>query len=199
MTTNFIKSVLAGIMIGIGGFAYLSIEDKYLGAFLFSLGLLTIISKQYNLYTGKIYQLQMSKKDLLNKSEILFGNFIGSFVLFGTFVRVNMSKSTDFLWNSKLENNILENFVLSIICGILMYLAVSLYAKERKPVYVIMPIMVFILSGCEHCIANMFYWSLSSNPASIDIFLYIVINILGNSIGSIGFYRLEQFSNKIKN
>lgn len=51
---NFIKSIYAGFMIGIGGIIYLSLDNPIIAAFLFSFGLLTIIIQQFNLFTGKI-------------------------------------------------------------------------------------------------------------------------------------------------
>jgi formate/nitrite transporter FocA (FNT family) len=47
------KSILAGIFIGIGCCLYLSIPDKLIGALCFSLGLLGIRIFQLNLFTGK--------------------------------------------------------------------------------------------------------------------------------------------------
>ena len=187
-----IKSVLAGFMIGMGGFVYLSVENKYIGAFLFALGLLTIISKGYNLYTGKIYDLSLNCHSIIEKVDMLVYNFIGSYFIAGGIVRV-IGIRTDELWLNKLDKGFFEVFFLSVICGVLMYLAVTLYRKEQNPLYVIMPIMVFILSGCEHCIANIFYWSLHTNPMiTLEIPLYILVNILGNSLGSIIFYQLDK-------
>ena len=48
-----LKAIMAGILIGIAGLVNLSISVPYLGAFLFSTGLLIICYQQYNLYTGK--------------------------------------------------------------------------------------------------------------------------------------------------
>ena len=179
-------------MIGMGGFVYLSVENKYIGAFLFALGLLTIISKGYNLYTGKIYDLSLNYHSIIEKVDMLVYNFIGSYFIAGGIVRV-IGIRTDELWLNKLDKGFFEVFFLSVICGVLMYLAVTLYRKEQNPLYVIMPIMVFILSGCEHCIANIFYWSLHTNPMiTLEIPLYILVNILGNSLGSIIFYQLDK-------
>ena len=50
----FIKGIYAGIMIGIGGIAYLAIPNKIVGSFIFSIGLLTVCMYGMNLYTGKI-------------------------------------------------------------------------------------------------------------------------------------------------
>ena len=48
------KSFLAGIMIAIGGTVFLSIENKVIGASLFSIGLFGVLIYNLNLYTGKI-------------------------------------------------------------------------------------------------------------------------------------------------
>ena len=49
-----IKGIYAGMMIGIGGIAFLSLENKIAGSFFFSLGLLCVCMYGMNLYTGKI-------------------------------------------------------------------------------------------------------------------------------------------------
>ena len=49
----FVDGVLSGLMIGTGGIVSLSCDNRYLGAFLFSLGLFCIVQFRYGLYTGK--------------------------------------------------------------------------------------------------------------------------------------------------
>lgn len=44
-TKEYIKAILAGMMIGLSGFVYLSVENKIVGSFLFSFGLITILSQ----------------------------------------------------------------------------------------------------------------------------------------------------------
>ena len=51
---NTKKSLLAGILIGLGVIINLQASNPTLGALLFSFGLLTIIEMQLFLYTGKI-------------------------------------------------------------------------------------------------------------------------------------------------
>ena len=46
--------VLSGLMLGIGGMVSLSSENRFLGAFLFSLGLFCIVQFKYGLFTGKV-------------------------------------------------------------------------------------------------------------------------------------------------
>ena len=186
-----IKALLAGAMIAFCSYGYLVIENKYLGAFLFSFGLLTIISKGYKLFTGKIHTLKFSSvSDWIDKLSMLFMNFTGaSFV--GVFFRFFTELRTDGLWEAKLSNSWFAVITLSFFCGVLMFLAVTLYAKEHNPLYVIMPIMLFILTGCEHCIANMFYLTLVSEINGEHL-VYLLINIIGNAVGSLVFFNLER-------
>lgn len=189
------RSFLGGVMIAFCGYGYFTIANKYLGAFLFSLGLLTILIKELSLFTGKIYRLNLSNSaNVKDKLSTLFCNWVGASAVGITF-RLNTRLRTDVLWASKISNSWPTVFILSFFCGVLMYLAVTLYNKEHNPLYVIMPIMMFILTGCEHCIANMFYICLL-DQIGLEHLLYIFINIIGNALGSIVFFKLETFQVK---
>ena len=48
------KSVVAGLMIGIGCTVFLNMDNSIVASFLFGLGLFTIINLELNLFTGKI-------------------------------------------------------------------------------------------------------------------------------------------------
>ena len=50
----FVPSILAGIAISLGGFCFLSVENKLVGSILFSVGLFLVCTRGYNLYTGKV-------------------------------------------------------------------------------------------------------------------------------------------------
>ena len=53
-----------------------------------------------------------------------------------------------------------------------------------KYLAVFLGVIVFILCGFEHCIANMYYFSVSSTW-SLNTLLYLLVMILGNSLGGI--------------
>ena len=76
-----IKSILAGIMIGIGGTIYLSLDNKIVGSILFAIGLFIIVVYSFNLYTSKIGYLinNFNKKYIRELIITLIGNFIGTF------------------------------------------------------------------------------------------------------------------------
>lgn len=177
-----IDSILAGILIAMGGAVYLSCENRVVGASLFSFGLLTIVCRQLSLYTGKIgYITKYGVQDIL---LTLAGNFIGTFLV-GVVLRATRSSITSqAMVLTKLEDSPLSIFILSIFCGALMYLAVDNYKKSRAWFFVALPVIIFILCGFEHCIANMFYFSLADSWLSWHTVYYQLIMVLGNAVGS---------------
>lgn len=184
--STMMLSIYAGLMIGIGGYAYLSVGNKIVGAFIFSFGLLTIVMQGFYLYTGKIGFVK-SKNDILNILIIIVGNSIGTYIVSFVYrvTHTNFTQVND-IWLNKTNKSIYEVLALSIMCGILMYLAIDNYNKNRNIMFIIMPVMVFILSGFEHSIANMFYY-FSSDYRNLESVIYLLINIIGNGIGAIVF------------
>ena len=188
----FIKGLYAGIMIGIGGVAYLAIPNKMVGSFIFSIGLLTVCMYSLNLYTGKIGYILVNKLSYVVELLIsLLGNFVGTFLV-GNLMRLtrytNLIETAKEIVNIKLNDSVLSILVLSIFCGIIMYIAVNNYKKESsdigKYIIILMGVMAFILCGFEHCVANMFYFSIAG-VWNLKVFLYLLVMVLGNSIGSI--------------
>ena len=189
-----IKGIYAGVMIGIAGSVYLSVSNHIVGSFLFALGLLTICMYGMNLYTGKIGYVLINKLDYLY--ELLFtliGNFIGTFMVGKLMLLTrfkNISKVALEIAKVKLNDNLLSIFILSFFCGVLMYIAVNNHKKISgeigKYIGIFLCVMVFILCGFEHSIANMFYFSVAS-LWSFKTLLYVLIMVLGNSCGSIFF------------
>ena len=188
-----IKSILAGIMIGIGGTIYLSLDNKIVGSILFAIGLFIIVVYSFNLYTGKIGYLinNFNKKYIRELIITLIGNFIGTlfvgFILKYTRIYTMISEKAKTLADIKLNDTLISILILSFFCGILMYLAVNTYKEVKdtgKYLAVFLGVIVFILCGFEHCIANMAYITIA-NAWSWKALLYVLIMILGNSFGAI--------------
>ena len=186
------KSFLAGLMIAIGGTVFLSIENKVIGASLFSIGLFGVLIYNLNLYTGKIGYLitNFNLKYVKELAITIIGNFIGAcsvgFILRYTRIYDKIYEKSLILANTKLNDNILSIFILSIFCGLLMYYAVNGFKKQTdfgKYLVVYLGVAVFILCGFEHCIANMYYFSVA-DIWSFKTLGYTGIMVLGNSIGS---------------
>ncbi len=163
------KGIYAGMMIGIGGTVYLSISNSIIGAIFFSVGLLTICIYKMNLYTGMIgYIIENKLNYIVTLLLTLIGNFIGTMItsLLVLNTRIaNLSVRAKEISSIKINDNYLSIFILSIFCGMLMYIAVNTFKKEKDSIVrylaIFICVIVFILSGFEHCIANMYYISLA--------------------------------------
>ena len=189
-------AVASGICIGIAGTVYLSVPNKFAGAFLFGFGLLTIVCCGFKLYTGAIgYLVLQGKKTpsyLLTLLFIWVGNWIGTFfvgtVLRHTRIAAAIASRAKGLCDVKMADSWTSLLVLSFFCGILMFLAVDTFRRkdEVQPVIrmvmVFLCVMVFILSGFEHCIADMYYFSAAGmwTAGSLTRTLWMT---LGNSLG----------------
>ncbi|MCK5732364.1 MAG: formate/nitrite transporter family protein [Tenericutes bacterium] len=190
--STLLKAIIAGVFIGIAGLVYLSLENHIIGALLFSFGLLVIVNRGYYLYTGKVgYLIPYSKGYFIILLKTLLGNMIGiaivAFLFRFTGISEVISAGSD-LFALKIEHAWYETLVLSIFCGMMMYIAVDSYKNLKndlaKVIILIFAVMIFILSKFEHSIANMLYFFLS------DIFtlkgvLYLLIMILGNAVGAV--------------
>ena len=147
-----IKSIFSGMLIGlcadinnrIGGLC---------GAFLFSIGLLTICMLGLSLFTGKVGGS--------NNIKELFVTFVLN--IFGVIIMRVL-----FTFNNM--------FVLGIGCGMLMQIGVTAY-KKNYPFLTAMCVIAFILAGYKHCIAYAY------NSLDVMSFALIVFgNIIGAKI-----------------
>ncbi len=206
MVKNILKHViygfLAGAMISIGCAVYLACENKYVGAVMFSVALLTICYKGYNLYTGRIGFMvnAHAKEDISGLLLGLLGNTI-AMLAFGSALGYAIPKlvaTAVTIVAAKLEQTFLSALIRAIFCGILMYIAVSLYREKNTVVGIVFCIPVFILSGFEHSIADMGYFAVAGEY-SLKGFGYIWTIILGNSLGAMLFPALKLIVKEKKN
>lgn len=179
---TFVKGIYAGFMIGLGGIVYLSVDNKYIGSLMFSFGLATIVVQGFNLFTGKIGFVK-EWKEMPDMLIIILGNYVGAYMAAILAGAANLNISSTELVQKKLDNDPLNILLLSVFCGALMFLAIDNYKKSKNIVFVIAPVMIFILSGFEHSVASMFYFHLAG-VYSLKSFIYIVIMLVGNGIGA---------------
>ena len=192
---SLLKSVMAGICIGIGGIVYLSVESKVVGAALFATGLFTVCTMGYHLYTGKAcYLLDSPNKGsyLLWLAQVWTGNLVGT-ALVGYAMRLTrngpaLAEKAQALCQTKLGDSLLSIFILAIFCNIMIYIGVESYRSNPHPfgkyLGILLGIMVFILSGFEHCVANMFYFSVA-NAWSLTAVGYLLVMTVGNLVGAV--------------
>ncbi len=177
------KSILAGLLISLAGIVYLNCSDKIVGSFLFSLGLISVILLEANLFTGKIGYVN-SKRSILDSLLILVFNLVAATIV-GLIYRCSSNAAVSIAESKLLVFS--ETWWLtglkSIGCGAAIYLAVEGYKKSKSLIPVILGVMVFILAGWNHCIADCFY--MAAGSSSVLAIPYLLVVIVGNSIGSL--------------
>lgn len=187
---TFINAIIAGIAISMGGVIYLTLENHIAGSFLFSIGLFTIYTFGFNLYTGKVCYIANEKPSYLLTILIVYiGNFVGTVGAGIVFRHTKLAKLIDHtreLVNMKLSDTLFSTFIMAVMCGIMMCTAVIGYQTIKDGIgrylSLVLPVMVFILSGYEHSIADMFYFTMG-NAWSAKAFLYILVISAGNLVG----------------
>lgn len=184
----FILAIAAGVTIGIGGAVFLSIENRIVGALMFTVGLYTICMQELNLYTGKVgYLTERPVSYLVDLVLIWCGNLCGTMLsaLMVNGTRISgIAETAKGMCEVKVNDSLGSLFLLGVFCGMLMYIAVDGYAKTKNPIILFMGVATFILCGFEHCIADMFYFSLAGMWTGKALVVVLVIT-LGNSLGGI--------------
>lgn len=211
-----ILGVLAGIYIGFGGQVCMVALEQGLGRIVagvvFSVGLVLVVIAGAELFTGNIIMTvgavtrQFPVTRLVrNWTAVYAGNFIGAYVLalavwgagiYGTDGNPNsLGKLAMAMADAKLAFGFWSCVLRGILCNILVMLAIIMATMAKdivsKIVCCVLPIMVFVACGFEHCVANMFLIPAGllagGHPLSGHgvIFRNILPVTLGNIVGGV--------------
>ena len=181
---QFILGILAGAFIAFGAqasnFVTHTIYDistaKFIGGLIFPAGLMLVLMAGAELFTGNCLMImalaekQISLTQLLRSWLVVYlGNLAGSILVAFLISWSGQLGCTAGLLGGftikaavgKISLPFTQAFVLGILCNWLVCLAVwtSFGAKDgiSKAVCVFFPIWLFVASGFEHSIANMYY------------------------------------------
>ena len=197
---DLIDGVLAGALVSIGGTVLLSCDNRYLGALLFCIALLAICWFGFNLYTGKVgfLALDHSGKSLCTAYIGLLGNFLGTLAM-GFLIALALPALREAALaacEKRLTQLPLQTFLRGCFCGVLMYIAVWTFREKKTVVGILFCIPVFVLSGFEHSIADMFYFSLAGTVFQGKSLLFLLLVVLGNSVGGMAIPLLRLLGGK---
>jgi formate/nitrite transporter len=221
--------ILAGLYIGIGGHLFLVAMQAGMGrivaGMVFSVGLVLVVVAGAELFTGNVLMVvgaltrRVSLGQMLrNWTAVYLGNLAGSLLLVGLVgasgllfrngVPTDVGALAGTVAMAKLNLSFGEAFCRGILCNMLVILAIimAILSKDivSKIVCCILPIMAFVASGYEHCVANMYLIPAgmlakqSMLADSAAIVLNFVAVTLGNVVGGIGILmihpnRIRQF------
>ncbi|MEG1883198.1 MAG: formate/nitrite transporter family protein [Clostridia bacterium] len=187
---DLMLAILAGIAIGIGGTAFLKVEDPIIGAILFTVGLFTVCTNKLHLFTGRAgYVLDEPPSYLFDLLITWIGNLIGAAIIGYGLRLTRISGIADRaaqMCATKMSDTPWSIFILAFFCGMLMYVAVDGFRKNEHQIGKYLGLLLcvpgFIVCGFEHCVANMYYISVA-NAWNIHSVLYLIIMTLGNLVG----------------
>ena len=222
-----IAAVAAGAFIAIAFIFYITVVSqggsKFAGAVCFSLGLILCVVLGGELFTsttltlvaraaGRITWAQMFRNWVL----VYFGNLIGGLIMVALIIISSQYTSGEGQWGlvalntaqHKLHHTFAEAVALGILCNLMVCLATWMAFGGRtmtdKALIMILPVAMFVASGFEHSIANMFmipvgiaihsvatpeFWqAIGADPAKyadLTVTNFIVKNLIPVTIGNI--------------
>jgi len=160
---TFISAFLGGIAFAIGTTVFLTVNNKNVGSALFSLGMIIILAYGFGFYTSKIgYSLKNTKEQNILLIPIWIGNLLGALFVSGL-LGISETKLIDTfasranqICSVTLSNSLGGVLVLSIFCGLLMFIATDNYknAKNAAQKY----ITLILLSNRISIAANRLLW-----------------------------------------
>ena len=197
---TFVSAILAGMAISFGGVVFLSLENKVLGSLFFTVGLFMVCTFGLNLFTGKVcYFFQNDLAFRLNLIVIWLGNLVGTLIV-GNMVRLSriagIAERAASMCAVKTGDSMVSLFILGILCDIFIYVGVESYRSNPheigKYLGLFFGVMVFILCGYEHCVADMFYFTVAGAWSAQAVVCLLVITA-GNAAGGVFFPLVRGF------
>ena len=189
----FASGVLAGLSIALGGTVFLMTESRIIGALLFTVGLFAVCTFGFSLFTGRVcYAPWQGRGSVLALPVIWLGNLAGAWLtaLLESLTRIGplLCERAQALCAVKLGDGLLSIFILGAFCNMLIYIAVEGYKsapfEPGRYLALFFGVVVFILCGFEHCIANMYYIS-AAGAWSGRAAVFLLVNTLGNTAGGL--------------
>lgn len=222
-----VSSMVAGMFISfgsfiamcIGGFSTAAGSDmtKFLVSFTFAAALSLVIMAGCELFTGNnlvlsagAFKKKITWGDAVKLWIVCYlGNFIGSWIMVLIFELTNICGNPDiaaFFANTsaaKMGLTPMAQFTRGILCNICVCLAVwcatKLKSESGKLIMIVWCILIFMICGFEHSIANMSIIGVGLlNPgiAAVPLAGYLsnlLFVSLGNIIGGVGFVALPYY------
>lgn len=185
---TLLLSILAGIFISIGAFSATVAShgiknyglSKLVSGIVFPVGLMLVLVCGAELFTGNnLLSVAYAEKKITftklmrNWVLVYIGNFIGAFIFALLIYYSGAIKTNEGLValaalktaSAKEGLNITEAFLSGILCNIVVCASVwgSFAARDvvSKIFMAFFPIMAFVISGFEHCVANMYYLTIA--------------------------------------
>nr|WP_300003452.1 formate/nitrite transporter family protein [Tissierella sp.] len=184
---TLLLAIMAGAYIGLGAFGYILVGQtiggfdvgimKLLGASVFPVGLMLVMFTGSELFTGDtmmtmaVMDKRISFSNMMRTLVLVYlGNLIGSVILAYVIVKAGMINGPVQDYVTKIATGKLgigfgAGVMRGVLCNILVVMGVWFaYAAQdisSKVWGIWFPVMLFVLAGFEHSVANMFFLPLA--------------------------------------
>ena len=224
---TFMLAITAGAFISIAFVFYITVlatgGSKLAGGVCFALGLILCVILGGELFTSTTLTLVARAANRITWSQMLknwaivyFGNLIGGLIMVALIMLSSQYMNTSGQWGltalnvaqHKIHHTFVEAVALGILCNLMVCLAAWMAFGGRtitdKALIMILPVAMFVASGFEHSIANMFmipvgiaiqtfagpeFWqAIGADPAKyadLTIGHFVVNNLIPVTIGNI--------------
>ena len=183
--TAFVLAMMAGGFIGIAFIFYTVVTtgngeigwgaNKLIGGLAFSLGLMLVVVNGGELFTSTVLTVVAKASNKITWAQlgrnwllVYVGNFVGALLLVlimqaaRHYEQGNGALGINYMTiaQHKLHHGFIQAVALGIMCNVLVCLGVWMTFSARsltdKLLAVVLPVAMFVASGFEHCVANMF-------------------------------------------
>ena len=224
---TFMLAITAGAFISIAFVFYITViatgGSKLAGSACFALGLILCVILGGELFTSTTLTLVARAANRITWGQMLknwgivyFGNLVGGLIMVALIMLSSQYMNTNGQWGltalnvaqHKIHHTFVEAVTLGILCNLMVCLAAWMAFGGRtmtdKALIMILPVAMFVASGFEHSIANMFmipvgiaiqtfagpeFWlAIGADPAKyadLTIGHFIINNLIPVTIGNI--------------
>jgi formate transporter len=224
---TFMLAITAGAFIAIAFVFYITViatgGSKLAGGICFALGLILCVILGGELFTSTTLTLVARAANRITWAQMLknwgvvyFGNLVGGLIMVTLIMLSSQYMNTNGQWGltalnvaqHKIHHTFVEAVALGILCNLMVCLAAWMAFGGRtmtdKALIMVLPVAMFVASGFEHSIANMFmipvgiaiqtfagpeFWqAIGADPAKyadLTIGHFIINNLIPVTIGNI--------------
>ncbi|QRG80317.1 formate transporter FocA [Citrobacter sp. R56] len=228
----FFLAITAGVFISIAFVFYITVTTgaepataltKLVGGLCFSLGLIFVVVCGADLFTSTVMTVMAKASGLISWRQLIInwfivycGNLVGALFFVCLIWFSGQAMTSNGLWglnvlqtaDHKMHHTFIEAVCLGTLCNLMVCLAVwisySGHSLTDKIAAMLLPISMFVASGFEHSIANMFliplailirnfspdaFWNLTQTTAdnfpALTMSNFITDNLIPVTIGNI--------------
>ncbi|MGR5142443.1 formate transporter FocA [Photobacterium sp. DNB23_23_1] len=226
-------AIMAGAFIGLAFVFYITVTtgsattgwglSRLVGGMVFSMGLILIVLCGGELFTSSVLSSiswanrQITLRKMLSLwAKVYIGNFIGAMFMLLLISAAGMFMLNNGQWGMnalniaqhKLHHTPIQAFSLGVLCNLLVCLAIWMTFSSAnalsKAMIMVLPVSMFVSSGFEHSVANMFmvplgitiqnfapeqFWQMiSASPeqySDLNIPTFLMANLLPVTLGNI--------------